>query len=287
VGWLFYGKQIDALIELGAVDEAGTSRRLTIRLVEPSQTVLTPAGNGGASSAESTGSLTTALGARELLVEYKDSEGQTAVSRALIAQGGDGPEIKVERARLAPAPAGILLSTHYRSTKEDAERFSQLARSKRQAELLATLCILDSRLNHLEVLVTGGVPMINGDLGIGELVPVPFMGEGFVRLLSILLAIAVTPNGYVLIDEIENGLHHSTLTAAWTAIADAARRSNVQIFATTHSWECIRAAHEAFAAASCSDLRLLRLDEVKGEIREVAYDAETLETALATGLEVR
>lgn len=47
---------------------------------------------------------------------------------------------------------------------------------------------------------------------------------------------------------IENGLHYSTMVEVWKAIAEAARRAETQIFATTHSWECIKAAHEAFTA---------------------------------------
>ena len=107
------------------------------------------------------------------------------------------------------------------------------------------------------------------------------------RLLSIVLAIATAPGGRVLIDEIENGLHHSVLVKVWEAIADAAVRADAQIFATTHSYECIQAAHKAFAEKRPADLRLFRLDRVDAEIRVAAYNETTLETSIDMSLEVR
>ena len=129
--------------------------------------------------------------------------------------------------------------------------------------------------------------MINGDIGIKELIPIPFMGEGTVRLLSILLAIYDASNGIVLVDEIENGLHHTAMTKVWEAIATAARQSNTQIFATTHSWECVVAAHKAFTESKNYDFFYHRFDMTNDEIKEVTYDQRKLETAIRTGLEIR
>src|SRR3954452_10370521 len=95
------------------------------------------------------------------------------------------------------------------------------------------------------------------------------MGEGMVRLLSLVLEITNASNGVVLIDEIETGLHHSVLRTVWRAIGKASRRSNTQVFATTHSWECISAAHEAFLESGHYDLRLHRLERINGDIKAI------------------
>jgi AAA15 family ATPase/GTPase len=113
------------------------------------------------------------------------------------------------------------------------------------------------------------------------------MGEGIGRLLSIILAIANAKGGTILIDEIENGLHYSVLSNVWKAIADAARRADVQIFATTHSLECIRAAHEAFESSDKYDFRYHRLERIKDEIRSVTYDQENLAISDEMNLEMR
>lgn len=105
--------------------------------------------------------------------------------------------------------------------------------------------------------------------------------------MAIVLAIANAPNGVVLIDEIENGLHYSVQSKVWRAIAQAARVSNVQVFATTHSWECLVKAHEAFAEDEIYDLRWHRLQNVSGEIQAVSHDREMIEAALYSGVEIR
>jgi AAA15 family ATPase/GTPase len=119
------------------------------------------------------------------------------------------------------------------------------------------------------------------------MLPLVLMGQGLGRFASILLRIANARNGVVMVDEIENGFHYSVMEKVWRAIGEAARRFDVQVFATTHSWECIGAAHRAFEAAKTYDFRLHRLDRVDGDIEAVVYDQKMLSTAMATDLEVR
>ncbi|HUV90275.1 MAG TPA: AAA family ATPase [Anaerolineae bacterium] len=280
--WLFFDKRVDETIELTSLGEDDRQRSLRIRLMEPRESRIAPPNE--AMSSKAMGLLTTAIGPRELLLEYRDGAARTATSRAFIVPPN---EVKTERAQLGPLPLGVFLSTHVRFPQEDAARFSNLERVRRQDQVLSALQILDPRLSRLAVLVTGGVPMVCGDVGLETLVPLPLMGEGMVRLLSMVLAIANASGGTVLIDEIENGLHYSVMIEVWKAIAHAARQSDAQIFATTHSWECVEAAHEAFTAAETYDFRLHRLERVGHEIRSVTYDQKTLATAIATGLEVR
>ena len=94
-------------------------------------------------------------------------------------------------------------------------------------------------------------------------------------------------DGTVLIDEFENGLHYSALVDAWKAVGAAARQSNVQVFATTHSWECVLAAHRAFAESDEDDFRLHRLERRDGEVVALTYDQEQLDTAIEFNFEVR
>ncbi len=173
------------------------------------------------------------------------------------------------------------------SADKDVHHFSGLETENRLRELLPSLQILEPRLERLALAVLGEKPVIHGNTGLNRLVPVALMGEGVRRLLSILLAIFRTSGGVVLIDEIENGLHYSVQKQVWQAIARAARQAGVQVFATTHSWECLVKAHEAFAEDEVYDLRWHRLQDVRGEIQAVSYDQAMIETALFTGLEMR
>lgn len=186
-----------------------------------------------------------------------------------------------------PFPAFFLAARVRIPLAEDAERFGKLEIIGQQDALLKALQVIEPRLRRLAIVVAGGVPMMHGDIGLGRLIPLPVMGEGMARLASLVLAIGNAPNGVVLIDEIENGLHHSILPKVWRAIGEVARQFNAQVFATTHSLECIMAAHKAFVESGSYDFRLHRLDRGKEGIRAVTYDKETLEAAIETGLEVR
>lgn len=171
-------------------------------------------------------------------------------------------------------------------SKEETERFGNLENLGEQEVLLEVLRIIEPRLRRVFVRVVGE-PELYGDIGLKRSMPLPLMGEGMSRLLSLILHISNAPHGVVLVDEIENGLHYTVLPKVWQAIAKAARLFNTQVFATTHSLECIVAAHEAFSKGSVYDFRLHRLDRVEDEIRVVTYDQETLTAAFEVGLEVR
>jgi len=189
---------------------------------------------------------------------------------------------------IPPPFPGFFLAARLRIPHaEDAERFGKLEISGKQDVLLEALRIVEPRLRRLAVVVTGGAPMMHGDIQLDRLIPLSFMGEGMVRLASLVLAIGNAQKGIVLVDEIENGFHHSILPKVWRVIAEAARQFNTQVFATTHSMECIVAAHRAFAESESYDFRLHRLEWRKETIHSITYDQETLAAAIETGLEVR
>ncbi|MFQ6120357.1 MAG: ATP/GTP-binding protein [Methanosarcinales archaeon] len=110
-----------------------------------------------------------------------------------------------------------------------------------------------------------------------------------VRLLSIILAISDTQNGIVLIDEIENGFHPSSQEILWNAIFKSAKEFNVQIFATTHSMECVEAFSSSYSKISQNndDIRLYRIERKDDDFRAVSYDHRTLEASLESEWEVR
>lgn len=66
-------------------------------------------------------------------------------------------------------------------------------------------------------------------------------GEGMQRVFMIALVFAYAENGVVLIDELENALHISLLRDFSRFLHELAIAFNVQVFATSHSKECIDA----------------------------------------------
>lgn len=70
-------------------------------------------------------------------------------------------------------------------------------------------------------------------------IPLGSMGEGMRRLLSLSMSLATTGEGFLLVDEIDTGLHYSVMVDMWRLVIETAVRARIQVFATTHSWDCI------------------------------------------------
>ncbi|MFA0758719.1 MAG: hypothetical protein NOOUEUKL_001385 [Candidatus Fervidibacter sp.] len=172
---------------------------------------------------------------------------------------------------------------------ERAERFGRLQIEGKKDLLLKSLQSIEPRLEDVAEVSVSGQPLLYGSLeDMKRMLPLQLMGEGMIRLTDLILNIANAPNGIVLVDEIETGFHYSVLPKVWQAIAQVAREMNTQIFATTHSRECLIAAHQAFSESDLYDFRLFRLEfDPEGEIRAVAYDRELLEFVLEQDWEVR
>ncbi|SHO81279.1 hypothetical protein MNB_SV-15-845 [hydrothermal vent metagenome] len=64
-------------------------------------------------------------------------------------------------------------------------------------------------------------------------------GYGLKHYISIICALYACENGYLFIDEIDNGIHYTQLDKLWEIILTISKEQNVQVFATTHSKECI------------------------------------------------
>lgn len=271
-GWLFHGKDLSKDIELVSTGKGGRAQLTMGWWIEHKS------GDIPLTSDIPFDDLQTLF----LKVRVENIDGTEQIWR--IYKSNNRPP---EQYVFDSIPLRLLFNGYSRSPEEDTKWFSQLADIGRQDEIVNTLRLIEPRLKGLAVSTSDGPAMIYGDIGVGRRVPMSQMGEGMVRLLSLVLEIANASGGIVLIDEIENGLHHSVLTKVWRAVGEAARRSNTQIFATTHSWECIRAAHEAFLQNGAYDLRLHRLERINGDIKAVTYDQKTLDTSVEMNLEVR
>ena len=118
-------------------------------------------------------------------------------------------------------------------------------------------------------------------------VPLKSLGDGALRLFSVALALANSRNGFLLIDEAENGIHHSVQRDYWRMILLMAHENNVQVIATTHSWDCVEAF--ALAAAEKDDAEgvLVRLERENGGLRSVTYSERRLKIAAEQRIEVR
>lgn len=281
-GWLFHKKNTEGNISLEAKSDDGKARALNITL-EPTQEIKKRLPKKIQPRSQIPTMFSTASARTDLRLKYRSETGEQHVTRAFIRESG----IVYERGKTIRYPESMFITAKLAHVAENSQRWSKLEEVDESDKLIPYLKHLEPRLNRLTVLVTGMGPILHADIGIGRMVPLPMMGEGIGRVLTVLLAIAECRNGLVLIDEFDNGLHYSVLTEAWRVVAEFARRHNSQIIATTHSWECVRAAHESFAEKSHYDFRLYRLERVNGSTSVITFDKSELDAALVTGVEVR
>lgn len=279
--WLFFDKKSSKVISISTTSDLEENSELKLKLDKAEETRFFPIN-----------SKTNKRGIfKDLCLEYHQGTKNFTVRLYLTIDEEDRQVkigIKQENGHLESFPPSEFLSSRLRiSPTEDAEKFSNLEIVNSQEQVIEILKILEPRLKRLAVLVTGGVPTIYGDIGLSSLIPIPLMGEGMGRLLSVVLAIFNNQNGTILIDEIENGLHHSITTKIWIAIAQAARETNNQIFATTHSLECIKSAHNAFLKNEIYDFAYHRFQRVNHVIESITYDQETIDTSVEMDFEMR
>ncbi len=117
-------------------------------------------------------------------------------------------------------------------------------------------------------------------------IPLRSMGEGMNRMLGIALALVNAKDGMLLIDEVDTGLHYSVLPDLWKLIFEVAHRLNVQVFATSHSWDCIEAFQQA-ADNTEEEGILVRLENRKDGVGAVTFDEHELAIVTREQIEVR
>ncbi len=122
---------------------------------------------------------------------------------------------------------------------------------------------------------------------IDDPLPLRSLGNGMYRMLCISLSFVNATDGMLLIDEIENGIHYSVQPELWQLIFQLARRLNVQVFATTHSWDCIEGFQKAAQEDKQEDGMLIRLSLRKDEVVATLFDERKLGIATREQIEVR
>jgi ABC-type transport system involved in cytochrome c biogenesis ATPase subunit len=149
------------------------------------------------------------------------------------------------------------------------------------------LAVIDSRIKKVRIDPGEDGNQIIVDIGLSELVPLSQVGQGVYRVTAILADIIGEQPDVLLIDEIENGLHHSVMAQVWTGLAEIAEQLNVQIFATTHSGECLQAAHKAFLKRKTYDLAVIQLFRNESGVQGRVLDQEHIKAAIAEDIELR
>ena len=155
--------------------------------------------------------------------------------------------------------------------------------------LLEVLRVIQPHVQDVQILSHQGTPSLWVDVGTEALLPVEAAGGGLVRLLGLAVNFFTARGGLIVIDEIENGIHHSALPELWRQIRHLGSLLDVQSVITTHSIECVRAAVAAEGNGQApSDFVVHRMYQAKdGARRSETYDGDKLMTTLELGFDIR
>ncbi len=171
--------------------------------------------------------------------------------------------------------------------------FASIQKVDKEDFLNKSLQIIDVNISKFKILEESPYCKVGS-----EYLELTELGDGVKQFISIILALYQAKNGYLFIDEVGNGIHHSTLDKLWNIILTIAKEQNVQVFATTHSKECIK----ALVTANTEDVntyqpkeQILDNDEIKfielgrteGKIDSVIFDFDELKNEVEQNMEIR
>lgn len=165
-----------------------------------------------------------------------------------------------------------------------AERFGSLEMRKQETPVVSALKLFEPNLRSIRNTSATGRAMLWADIGLNEFLPLAMLGEGMGWVAQMMISLISVRDGLLLIDEFENGIHHSLLPNVWKAIHDAAISANVQVITTTHSYECVSAIYEAL---DLDDFRVHRLESRDESNRCVTYSPDAISGAMEHLFEVR
>ena len=213
-------------------------------------------------------------------------EAPTSVVPGRVQVAGEGTH--EVRAPMPTRPGAILMTAKNREDAASvASRLGELQLAEKDDSVLHLLRHLEPKLNRLSTITIENDPLVYAHIGSEPPLPASLVGEGFNRLLELAVGMGHMSGGMLLIDEIENGLHHSALEEIFSALYALALQFDVQVIATTHSAECIRAAHAALADFGEDGFAYHRIDRHDDGLKTVHFDREMTDTAIDYGLEVR
>lgn len=149
--------------------------------------------------------------------------------------------------RRRESTAGQYISTDSIDTASLAAMWDEVLLRGQESDIAAALRILEPDLLSVQML-SGVMPYALVGSRAGAVValkdkqsriPIGSMGDGMRRLLALAISLAVSKGGSLFIDEIDTGLHYTVMADMWKLVVKAAQDTGVQVFATTHSWDCI------------------------------------------------
>lgn len=203
----------------------------------------------------------------------------------LVVENGNQQNSKINvNPSYSEAITAVYTSPRLQVFDQYAEKLKGLVTEKKTEPIIQALRSLEPNLQSLTIV--GNDVMV--DVGMDKLLPIQMLGDGVIRILSVVMNIFQCKDGVVMIDEIDNGLHFSVMPQLWKVVFAMAKQHHVQLFVTTHNIDSLRALSDACQEEYASMLKAFKLIKTNDAVlNALPYCAQTLQYMLNQETEVR
>lgn len=226
-----------------------------------------------------------------IVVERDGQDIETQAQRLLLTEDGLFVDRPLNARRIThPKGKSRLITTNNIGYDELAILWDKITLTPKEDKVVEALKILEPDVERISF--TSSQTSNSGILlKLGkekEPIPLGSMGDGMRRILAVIASLVSVDKGTLLVDEIDTGLYYEVITDMWRLVLETAARQGAQVFATTHSWDCVKAFQKALTNFHDPDSgRLMRLEKSDNQVQAVLYSADELDIAIKEGIEVR
>ncbi|OFW28783.1 MAG: hypothetical protein A3J28_06175 [Acidobacteria bacterium RIFCSPLOWO2_12_FULL_60_22] len=266
----FHQFNVEAGLRISFKDSHGNDRE--VRVIPETEEVITlPFDSKISESAPSRG----------IKFFWKTPEGETESKIELTPEG-----LRIPNPRNAYRMIFLNPQT-FQSPKENADRFSSLDKKNQEQPIIRAVSALFPQVLGLSIQVKADSPGLFAHVsGVDRKMPIGLLSAGIHKFLAILLAISASPQGAVLVDEIENGFYYKLLTPMWQQLMKHCHYNKCQLIVTTHSKEFLDSI-VPLVKGNENDFCLLRTERENGEARVLSFGGKEFASAIESGFEVR
>jgi AAA15 family ATPase/GTPase len=121
-----------------------------------------------------------------------------------------------------------------------AREYDKADMNNKSEEVLKAIKVIDSSIEQIKTFSIGESAVYLKRYN-QNIMPISLFGEATNKVADFILRLINDRNSVLLIDEIENGIHHTSHRELWRMLFRLSEEFGVQIFATTHSHELLEA----------------------------------------------
>lgn len=203
------------------------------------------------------------LSRRRLLISIASTASPRPQILQLSRQGGLDPEItrRLPGSRQDAEPNVHFISTDSLAGNELVRHWDQVQLTPNEELVLGALRFVDPSIEQIRSFGSGAVYGPRGGFIVkrkGEAVPFPLgsLGDGAWRMLAMAIVLTQCAGGMLFVDEIDTGLHYTVMADMWRMIYSAAKQFDVQVFASTHSYDCVYSLSTICRSAETEDAEI-------------------------------